>query len=99
MIVTKDAESMSISDTLGNQLWLQENALKLAETFPATWTHFHNHGPLEIGPALNLLGIHWESEGELARILAWCEKNEFLERNGELIRRSPEYTIALKNDV
>jgi len=90
---------MSIPDTLGNRSWLQENALKLAEIFPAAWTHFHNHGPLEIGPALKLLGVDWDSEGELARILAWCEKHEFLERKGELIRRNPEYTIALKNDI
>lgn len=69
--------------------WLKENETGIKNLLPETWTHVQNVSVLKIGFGLKLLGVNWQTEDELSKILVYLTHLGMIERDKMLIRRSP----------
>ena len=68
--------------------WLKENETDIKNLLPETWTHVQNISVLKIGFGLKLLGVNWQTEDELSKILVYLIRLGMIERDKMLIRRS-----------
>lgn len=77
-----------LRDTLGNEQWIRDNASKIKEALPETWTDVRNiNSMLQLGYRLKLIGIDWRSEDEFGRCMVFFERIGLMKRNGILVRR------------
>ena len=68
--------------------WLKENKEKILPLLPETWTHIQNINGLALGFQFKKIGLDWRSENDFGAIMVMLEKNDILQRDGFLIRRS-----------
>lgn len=81
---------MSLAETLGNEAWMLENAPRIKQMFPETWTHIDNISALKIAFQMKLIGIDWRSPEEFARSMSYFHAVGLLQRKDRyLYRRSP----------
>ena len=80
--------SQALFETIGDRQWVNENKNKIIDLFPETFTHISNINWLAIRFQLKLMGINYRTDEEVAKILAWCEKNKLLFKQGNLIKRN-----------
>lgn len=76
-----------LKKTISSAPWREEYREKLLDLFPTTWTNISNVDLLQLGFKLKLMGVDWRTQEDLAAVLAICEENKLLLRDGYLIRR------------